>query len=85
MIEHKTFYLLKERKSGILSKGTNGNKYMYNSTGNFAKTFKENSTPPKLYNLGNAKSIRTQKLRYGVVLDIIPVTLVFDPENVLED
>jgi hypothetical protein len=80
----QTFYFLKERKSGVLSKGSNNSDYLHNQS--LSNSYKENSKrPPKLYKIGNAKTERTKNLKYGLVLDIIPVTLTFDLDNVLEN
>ena len=67
------FYIVREIKSGEFSKGTKSAYSWYE--GGTTMFRKAKQTPPKLYTLGSAKTVRTTKKQFGLEIEIVPVTL----------
>ena len=62
------YYMLREKNNQRLAKGTGPT--VFGSDKEYHRT-----TPPKLYSLGSAKGVRTLEGRFGLELEIIPVTI----------
>jgi hypothetical protein len=73
-MESEIYYMLREKESGVLSKG-HSSRYSWQDTKTMFNIRRK--APPKLYNIGSAKNQVTLKRKFNIVLEIIPITITY--------